>query len=966
MLTKPQGFYDNIHKQALGYQNSFYLKKAQRIKPTLYDGIVISAKHVVMPVIDDEETLILEEESRSKMSKKEKDPKAIKQNISHKPIDYEKLNRLTKDFTKYFTLQQELSAKQAFWLHMSNPTSKPSDALPVIIEVPKELPKISLVNESLKKLKFHLAKFDNMVKIRTTPNARTESEWGFEHTKATAFDQIDTAVQQSSVDKQCLEIAKKELLLENDRLLQQIMSQDVLLTVMNFMSLIVKGKEIVDIAAQIPSATTIVPGMFELDLEPLAPSKCESKPIGNKRNDMILQTPSRNMKNKVEAQPRKVNKKNHVVEPIHKVDVKHSLVNANSELNCATSSSKKAKIVESKNANHSEHNHTWGYNAIDIPSSSSLVMTGFPDCSLVSGLRMFETYDREPLSAHEFSGLHSMTPATSSSGLVPNPVSQQPCIPPNRDDWDHLFQPMFDEYFNPSLIAVTPVQVVAAPRDVVLSDSPVSTSIDQDAPSTSIPSTQEQEHSPTISQGFEESPKTLTFRDDPLHESLHEELTSQGSSSNVKMDEFDEVLKNKARLVAQGFRQEEGINFDESFAPVAKNIMIYQMEVKMAFLNGELKEEVYISQPEGFVDQDNPSHVYKLKKALYGLKQAPRAWYMSSFLISQHFSKGAVDPTLFARQAGNDLLLVQIYVDDIIFASTNTAMSLVEKSKLDKDLQGKQVDATLYRDMIGSLMYLTSNRPDLIHIVCLCARYQAKPTEKHLQTVKRIFDTLKEPLTWVSSTRMIPIPLYYDNKSAIALCCNNVQHSRSKHIDVHYHFIKEQVENGIHDSGNVETSGRGNGRVMVVTHILSSFSLEIFSDCLDFYRLPIVSVMLDYVFLLDVLEVYMHQFWDSVYKHDTFYRFKIEKRKRFKLNLEIFRDIFKICPRVQGQGFDALPTDEEIVSFLRDLGHIGEINSLNDVVVDLMHQPWRTFATLINISLSGKTTGLDKLRLSRA
>nr|GEW47573.1 retrovirus-related Pol polyprotein from transposon TNT 1-94 [Tanacetum cinerariifolium] len=157
----------------------------------------------------------------------------------------------------------------------------------------------------------------------------------------------------------------------------------------------------------------------------------------------------------------------------------------------------------------------------------------------------------------------------------------------------------------------------------------------------------------------------------------------------VKTDEFGGVLKNKARLVAQGFRQEKGIDFD-SFAPVArieaicifivnvanKNMKIFQMDVKMAFLNGELKEEVYVSQPEGFVDQDNPLHVYKLKKALYVLKQAPRAWYdmLSSFLISQHFSKGSVDPKLFTRKAGNGLLLVQIYVDDIIFASTNTAM----------------------------------------------------------------------------------------------------------------------------------------------------------------------------------------------------------------------------------------------------------------------------------------------------
>ncbi|GKC53402.1 retrovirus-related pol polyprotein from transposon TNT 1-94 [Tanacetum coccineum] len=139
------------------------------------------------------------------------------------------------------------------------------------------------------------------------------------------------------------------------------------------------------------------------------------------------------------------------------------------------------------------------------------------------------------------------------------------------------------------------------------------------------------------------------------------------------------------------------------------------MDVKTAFLNGELKEEVYVSQPKGFVDQDNPSHVYKLKKALYGLKQAPRTWYdmLSSLLNSQHFSKCAVDPTLFTWQAGNDLLL------------------------------GKQVDATLYRSMIGSLMYLISSRPDLIYAVCLCARYQAKPTEKHLQAVKRIFRYLK-------------------------------------------------------------------------------------------------------------------------------------------------------------------------------------------------------------------------------
>ncbi|GJZ61218.1 hypothetical protein Tco_0617355 [Tanacetum coccineum] len=116
----------------------------------------------------------------------------------------------------------------------------------------------------------------------------------------------------------------------------------------------------------------------------------------------------------------------------------------------------------------------------------------------------------------------------------------------------------------------------------------------------------------------------------------------------------------------------------------------------------------------------------------------------------------------------------------------------------------------------------------------------------------------------------------------------------------------------------------------------------------------------------DVPEVYMHQFWDSIYKHNTFYKFKMDKRKSFKLTLEIFRDIFKIFPRVQGQDFDALPTDKDIMSFLGELRHTSEINSLNGVIVDQMHQPWRTFVALINRSLFGKTTGHDKLRLSKA
>ncbi|GJU62393.1 retrovirus-related pol polyprotein from transposon TNT 1-94 [Tanacetum coccineum] len=379
---------------------------------------------------------------------------------------------------------------------------------------------------------------------------------------------------------------------------------------------------------------------------------------------------------------------------------------------------------------------------------------------------------------------------------------------------------------------------------------------------------------------------------------------------------------------------------------LVQNMVIFQMDVKTAFLNGELNEVVYVSQPEGFVDPDHPSHVYRLKKALYGLKQAPRAWYdkLSMFLIKSGFTKGVVDPTLFTRKTGKHLLLVQIYVDDIIFASTNPKacklfafemnstfkMSMMgqmsfflglqvsqnprgifinqskyaqeilkkfgfdsctpidtpmaERPNLDEDKGGKLIDPTRFRGMVGSLMYLSASRPDIVFAVCMCARYQAKPTEMHLTAIKRIFRYLKGTIhmglwypkdsgfelkafadadyagchdtrrstsgsaqflghrlvswsskkqksTAISTTEaeyialsgccaqilwmrsqlsdygfaFNKIPMYCDNQSAIALCCNSVQHSRSKHIDIRHHFIKEQVERKVVELYFVET-----------------------------------------------------------------------------------------------------------------------------------------------------------------
>nr|GFB05479.1 hypothetical protein [Tanacetum cinerariifolium] len=155
------------------------------------------------------------------------------------------------------------------------------------------------------------------------------------------------------------------------------------------------------------------------------------------------------------------------------------------------------------------------------------------------------------------------------------------------------------------------------------------------------------------------------------------------------------------------------------------NIVVYQMDVKTVFLNGNMREEVYVNQPDEFVNPDNPNNVYKLKKALYGLKQAPRAWYdmLSSFLISQDFSKGSVDLTLFIRRSRNDLLMALESLKKYGFESYDPVDTpMVEKSKLDEDKEGRAVDLAHYRGMIGTLLYLTASRPDLQFAICMYAR----------------------------------------------------------------------------------------------------------------------------------------------------------------------------------------------------------------------------------------------------
>nr|GEX19079.1 hypothetical protein [Tanacetum cinerariifolium] len=461
--------------------------------------------------------------------------------------------------------------------------------------------------------------------------------------------------------------------------------------------------------------------------------------------------------------------------------------------------------------------------------------------------------------------LNEITPATISLGLVPKLSSSTPYVPPLRNDLDLLFQPLFDELLTPPPSVDLPAPKVIAPiADVIPPVQAESTDVEEDIHDIEvthmrndllfgvpIPEVTFAQSSSTVSpytlgQPDHQIPQhnSKWIKDHPLDniigqlsrpkdvltkswwiEVMQEELNEFERLEvwelvprpykvmvitlkriyEVKLDELGGILKNKARLVARGYRQEEGIDFEESFA---------SMDVKIVFLNGNLREEVYVSQPDGFVDQDNPNHVYKLKKALYGLKQAPRAWYdmLSSFLISQDFFEGSVDSTLFIHRNGNDLILMRSQLTDY---------------------------------------GLGFNK----------------------------------------------IPMYCDNKSAIALCCNNVQHSRSKHIDIKYTLSR---------SRNMD-------------------------------------MMIDQKVALD----------EALVPHARRLRFR---RSNFRLLSDIsskestlqLMEMLHICPRFHGQTFDEPPFEAEILAFIRFLGHSGEIRRLTDGLyhkrnIDFAYLLWEDF-----------------------
>ncbi|GJX03307.1 retrovirus-related pol polyprotein from transposon TNT 1-94 [Tanacetum coccineum] len=487
-----------------------------------------------------------------------------------------------------------------------------------------------------------------------------------------------------------------------------------------------------------------------------------------------------------------------------------------------------------------------------------------------------------------------LMPEPISSGLVPNPTPTAPYVPPTYKELEILFQPMFNEYFEPLIVDRLVPPVLVAQVLVNPSGPSVSIFVDQDAPlvnhspSSSDHQSSSVHHSVAAGHSFKVNPFALAnhepfvniFAPDPSskasssgeisiaesnhltqpHKHLRKWTDSHpidniigNPSRPVKLDEYGDVLKNKARLVAKRYRQEEGLDFEESFGPVSrleairifianaasKNMTVYQMDVKTTLLNGKLKEEVYVNQLEGFIDPNRPNYVYRLKKALYGLKQAPRAWYdtLSKFL-AHRFSKGVVDPTL----------------------------------------------------------------------------YQSRPTKKHLEAVKRIMQVVRT-LADVSSGSA---QFLYDKLVIWVLSLGSDTMVDAEHAPAMAPPVRtnEQILPRI-QWGPIRKS-----------------------NC------------------------YLNE--EKISYPPNVTRFDVcilnEANGLISNTQDTLRDALQITPVDKNRAFSPPPTPDTLIEFVNELGYPREVIHLSNVTTNDMFQPWRALTTIINLCLTGKTSGFERPR----
>ncbi|GJS76461.1 retrovirus-related pol polyprotein from transposon TNT 1-94 [Tanacetum coccineum] len=397
-------------------------------------------------------------------------------------------------------------------------------------------------------------------------------------------------------------------------------------------------------------------------------------------------------------------------------------------------------------------------------------------------------------SEHSSSGpaLHEMTPATISSGLVPNPHPSTPFVPPSRTDWDILFllfQPMFDESLNPPPYVdlqapevIAPIPEVVSLEHAVSTGSPSSTTVDQDAPSPSNSHTTQETQTPIMSNDVEENNHDIEVAhmgNDPYFGIPIPEVTSDQSSSS----DVIHIIVPPDHQVSEHNSWTKDHPLENIIAFAAHmNMVVYQMDVKIAFLNGNLREEVYVSQPNRFVDPEKPNYVYKLKKASLWVETAPQRVYdMVARPTEKHLN--AVK-RIFRYLKGT--------VHQGLWYSKDSSIALT--AFVDADHAGCQ---DTRHSTSGSIQLLGDR------LVSWSSKRQKSAAISSTEAEYIALSDCCTQVLWMRSQLtdygfgFNKIPMYCDNKSVIALCCNSVQHSRSKHIDIRFHFIKEHVENGV-------------------------------------------------------------------------------------------------------------------------------------------------------------------------
>ncbi|GKC27949.1 ribonuclease H-like domain-containing protein [Tanacetum coccineum] len=548
-----------------------------------------------------------------------------------------------------------------------------------------------------------------------------------------------------------------------------------------------------------------------------------------------------------------------------------------------------------------------------------------------------------------------------------------------------------------------------------------------------------------------------------------------------KRDERGTIIKNKARLVAQGYRQEEGVDYDEVFAPVARieairlflafasfmGFTVYQMDVKSAFLYGNITEEVYVKQPPGFEDPAHPNKVYKVVKALYGLSSSPKGMvYVDDIifgstkssmvkdfeeLMQKEFKMSSMGELTFflglqVKQTSTGMFLSQDkYVKDILnkfdFRTIKPVTTPIEAHKsLGKDEEGEDVDVHLYRSMIGCLMYLTASRPDIMFAVCLCARFQVTPKVSHLHAVKRIFRYLKHQpklglwypkdspfhleafsdsdyagdnhdrrstsggcqylgrrlVSWqckkqtivaISSTEaeyvaaasccaqvlwmqnqlldygfnFMNTEIHIDNESTICIVKNPVFHSKTKHIQIRHHFIRDCYEQRLINVVKVHTDDNV-ADLLTKGFDLARFNFLVTENNADFHQIIdyLAGCSINYSLLVDpdLIGPWLQQFWTTASLrviNDVPHIRAMVAGKKILISKETIRADLLFD---DANGVDCFPK-QVIWDSLRDIGYEGNLAQLT-FSKPLFSPQWKYLVHVLLHCLSPKSTSWEQ------